>query len=50
MEQSDSIIVIKQGMIHDAVHEEAYHADILIADGKIKKIAPVLEGDRKSVV
>lgn len=37
-------IVIKQGTIHDAVHEEAYQADILIADGKIKKIAPVLEG------
>lgn len=37
-------IVIKQGTIHDAVHEEVYQADILIADGKIKKIAPVLEG------
>lgn len=38
------ITVIKQGIIHDAIHEEAFQADILIADGKIKKIAPVLEG------
>lgn len=37
-------IVIKQGTIHDAVHEESYQADILIEGGKIKKIAPVLEG------
>ena len=40
----EQMIVIKQGMIHDAIHEEPYQADILIADGKIKKIAPVLEG------
>ena len=37
-------IVIKQGTIHDAVQEESYQADILIEGGKIKKIAPVLEG------
>ncbi len=40
----EKMILIKQGMINDAVHEEAYQADILIADGKIKKIAPVLDG------
>lgn len=40
----EQVTVIKQGMIHDAIHEEPYQADILIADGKIKKIAPVLEG------
>lgn len=40
----DNILVIKQGMIHDAIHEEPFKADILIAEGKIKKIAPVLEG------
>lgn len=39
-----NMIVIKQGIIHDAVHEEAYQGDILIEGGKIKKIAPVLEG------
>lgn len=41
MEQT---IVIKQGIIHDAIHEEAYQADILLAQGKIRKIAPVLAG------
>ena len=40
----EQMILIKQGTIHDAVHEEPYQADILIGDGKIKKIAPVLEG------
>ncbi len=40
----EHITVIKQGTIHDAIHQEAYQADLLIADGKIKKIAPVLEG------
>ena len=40
----EKMILIKQGMINDAVHEEAYQADILIADGKIKKITPVLDG------
>lgn len=38
------ILVIKQGMIYDAVHEEPYIADILVEGGKIVKIAPVLEG------
>lgn len=38
------IIVIKQGTIHDAIHAEPYQADILLVNGKIKKIAPVLEG------
>lgn len=37
-------LVLKQGMIHNAITEEAFVADILIEDGKIKKIAPVLEG------
>ena len=40
----EQMILIKLGTIHDAVHEEPYQADILIGDGKIKKIAPVLEG------
>ena len=30
------MICIKNGNIHDAVHKEAYVADILIDDGKIK--------------
>lgn len=38
------ILLIKQGMVHDAVHREPYVADILIENGKIAKIEPVLEG------
>ncbi len=38
-------ILIKGGRIHDAVHEEAYEADILIADGKIIEIGADLSGD-----
>lgn len=38
-------IIIRQGMIHDAVHKEPYQADLLIANGKIQKIASVLEGE-----
>ena len=37
-------LLIKQGNIHNAVEKEAFTADILIENGKIKKIAPVLEG------
>ena len=32
-------LLLKQGTIHNAVDEEAFVADILIEDGKIKKIA-----------
>lgn len=37
-------LLLKQGTIHNAVNEEPFIADILVEDGKIKKIAPVLEG------
>lgn len=37
-------LLIKQGNIHNAVEEEVFVADILAEDGKIKKIAPILEG------
>ena len=37
-------LLIKQGTIHNAVEKEPYTGDILIENGKIKKIAPVLEG------
>lgn len=33
-------LLIQNGWIHDAIHEEAYQADILVADGKIAQIAP----------
>lgn len=32
------MICIKNGLIHDAVHKDAYVADILVEDGKIKEI------------
>ena len=38
-------ICIKNGLIHDAVHEEAYVADLLIADGKIAAVGQNLTGD-----
>lgn len=31
-------LLLKQGTIHNAVDEEAFVADILIEDGKIKKL------------
>lgn len=37
-------LLLKQGTIHNAISEESFVADILAEDGKIKKIAPVLEG------
>lgn len=37
-------LLLKQGIIHNAIEEEPFVADILVEDGKIKKIAPVLEG------
>lgn len=37
-------LLLKQGTIHNAIDREPFVADILIEDGKIKKIAPVLEG------
>lgn len=38
-------LCIKNGLIHDAVHEEAYIADILVENGKIKAIGQQLSGD-----
>ncbi len=37
-------MIIKNGLIHDAINKDAYVADIEIADGKIVKIAQGLEG------
>lgn len=36
-------IVLKQGTIHDVIQGETYIADIFIKDGKIEKIAEILE-------
>lgn len=32
------MLCIKNGMVHDAIHEEAYQADIIVEDGKIAAI------------
>lgn len=37
-------LLIKQGTIHNAVEKEAFTADILVENGKITRIASVLEG------
>ena len=37
------MLCVKNGMIHDAVHEEAFRGDILVEDGKIKAIGENLE-------
>lgn len=39
-----SHLLLKQGTIHNAIDEEPFIADILVEDGKIRKIAPILEG------
>ena len=40
----NEMILLKQGLIHDAVRRESYIADILVENGKIVEIAPVLQG------
>ena len=37
------MLCVKNGLIHDAVHEEAYVGDILVENGKIKVIGEHLE-------
>ena len=38
-------MLIKNGLIHDAIHADAYRADIAVRDGKIAAIAPDLTAD-----
>ncbi len=40
----EKYLLLKQGTIHNAITEEPFVADILVENGKIKMIAPVLEG------
>ncbi len=42
--------IIKNGLIHDAVHREAYVADILLADGKIAAIGSGLTAPADAAV
>lgn len=37
------MLLVKNGMIHDGIHEEAFQADILVEEGKIKAIGQSLE-------
>ena len=37
------MLCVKNGMIHDAIHREAFHGDILVEDGKIKAIGENLD-------
>ena len=37
------MLCVKNGMIHDAVHEEAFRGDILVEDGKIRAIGENLD-------
>ena len=43
-------MIIKNGMIHDAIHEEAYQADILVQNGKIAAIGANLAAENEEVV
>lgn len=38
-------MIIKNGLIHDGIHQDAYIGDIKIVDGKIVKIGKDLNGD-----
>lgn len=37
------MLLVKNGMIHDGIHEEAFQADILVEEGRIKAIGQSLE-------
>ena len=40
----DQYIIIKQGNIYDAIREEPFTGDILVKNGKIERIAEIIEG------
>lgn len=42
-------MLLKNGMIHDAVHPQPYRGDIWVERGKIKAIGPKLEGKGKVI-
>jgi len=44
------MLIIKQGLIHDAVHREPYRADILVKHGKIIEIAKALRNTEQAQV
>lgn len=42
-------MLIKNGLIFDAVHKDAYRADILIREGKIAAIGPALNAENETI-
>lgn len=42
-------MLLKNGMIHDAVHPQPYRGDIWVERGKIKAIGPTVEGKGKVI-
>lgn len=42
------MLLVKNGMIHDGIHEEAFQADILVEEGKIKEIGKDLKASEGS--
>lgn len=42
------MLLVKNGMIHDGIHEEAFQADILVEEGKIKAIGKELKAPEGS--
>lgn len=42
-QEGKTMLCVKNGNVHDAIHEEAYRADILVEDGRIKAIGEHLE-------
>ena len=44
------MLLVKNGMIHDGIHEEAFQADILVEEGKIKSIGKDLGAPEGSCI
>ena len=44
------MLCVKNGMIHDGIHPEAFRGDILVEDGKIKAIGENLEAGEETEI
>ena len=44
------MLLIKNGLIHDAIHEIPYRADILVQDGKIAAVGQHLEANNAEII
>lgn len=43
-------MIIKNGLIHDAVNKEAYVADVFVENGKIKEIGKILCAENEKII